>query len=216
VTEGLVLAPDRITDLLLGSAPRDARTETLAAVSAGARPRDIYLGTLAPALDEVGVRWQQGRATVAQEHLATAVVSSIMATLAPTLDEDPPIRRRVVLACADGELHQVGLRMVGDFLEGDGWDVLYLGAAMPGPALAAFVIETVPAVVGISVSLTTHLEQARATIAEIRKRPDAPFVIVGGAAFHGDGDIARGMGADAFVTDAGAASRLLRHRFGDS
>jgi methanogenic corrinoid protein MtbC1 len=186
----------------------------LSAVAAGAAPRDIYLEALAPALHQVGARWQLGTATVAQEHLATAVVTSIMATLAPTLNETPAMHRRIVLACADGELHMVGLRMVGDFLEGDGWDVLYLGAAMPGAELAAFLVDRSPAAVGLSVTLTSHLEFARAAIADIRAGPDAPYIVVGGSAFGGDAEIALRMGADAFAPDAGAASRILRERFG--
>lgn len=204
---------DRLADLLLHSPPREAREYALGAVRSGCRPRDVYLDMLAPALEEIGDRWEHGAATVAQEHLATAVVASIMATLAPSLEQGPPVGQRIVLACADGELHELGLRMLGDFLEGDGWEVLHLGAVTPAVTLADFVAHVQPVAVGLSVTLTTHLEFARTAIAEVRKRSDA-FILVGGGAFAGDAGVARGIGADGFATDAGAASRLLRERFG--
>lgn len=208
------LVAGRFADLLQHSAPRDARKFALGAVAEGGHPRDVYLDLLAPALVEIGDRWQRGTATVAQEHLATAVVASIMATLAPSLDEEPAVRQRIVLTCTDGELHDLGLRMLGDFLEGDGWEVLYLGAVTPAAALAGFLAEVRPVAVGLSVTLSTHLEFARAAIASIREQSGA-YVLVGGGAFAGDASIARGIGADGFAPDAAAASELLRARFGE-
>lgn len=202
-----------LADLLQHRPPREARAFALDAVAAGSRARDVYLDLLAPALVEIGDRWEHGTATVAEEHLATAVVASIMATLAPTLEEEPAVRQRVVLACTEGELHDLGLRMLGDFLEGDGWEVLYLGAVTPATDLVDFVANAKPAAVGLSVTLTTHLAPARATMSTIRERC-AAYILVGGAAFAGDPRIANDMGADAYAPDAGAASRLLRNRFG--
>jgi methanogenic corrinoid protein MtbC1 len=207
------LVADRLADLLQYSAPREARAFALAAVAGGAQARDVYLDMLAPALAEIGDRWQRGAATVAHEHLATAVVASIMATLAPTLEEEPAVRQRIVLTCADGELHELGLRMLGDFLEGDGWEVLYLGAVTPATALGSFLADVRPAAVGLSVTLTTHLDLARTTISTIRERSEA-YILVGGGAFCGDASVARDIGADDFAPDAGAASKLLRDRFG--
>jgi methanogenic corrinoid protein MtbC1 len=209
----LELSPGRFADLLLSRPPRESRAAVLDLVEAGAPPRGVYLDVLGPALEEVGARWQAGRATVAQEHLATAIVSSIMASVAPRLEEPPPVGRRVVLASTDGEMHVVGLRMIGDFLEADGWEVYFLGAATPGPALQALVDETRPDAVGLSTTLTTHLAAAREAIAALRARPDPPFIFVGGNAYRDDLDLAGSLGADASAADAGAASRLLRARF---
>jgi methanogenic corrinoid protein MtbC1 len=209
-----LLSPDRFADVLLEQTPREARAAALSLVDRGVRPRSIYLEVLGPALGEVGARWQRGTATIAQEHLATAVVSSIMATLATTLEEPPPISRRIVLACTEGGLHEVGLRMVGDFLEADGWEVFYLGALTPVGDLRRLVDDTRPDVVGLSTTLTTHLPAAVASIAALREGRSPPFVIVGGRAYGGDPEIARQVGADAFAADAGSASQFLRESFG--
>lgn len=210
-----ILTPQGFADVLLGRRPREARAAALALLDAGVPPRAIYLQVLAPALEEVGVRWQRGIASVAEEHLATAVVSSIMATLAPQLDEPPPVARRAILASTDGELHVVGLRMVADFLEADGWEVLYLGAVTPAVDLVGLVHDTHPDAVCLSTTLTTHLEAVRATLALLRTIPDQPFIVVGGHAYGGSSAVAEDVGADAFAPDAGAASRLLRERFSD-
>lgn len=207
------MSPDQFADVLLGQSPRESRATLMALVDRGVPPRDVYLHVLAPALEEVGSRWERGLASVAQEHLATAVVSSIMATLAPRLEEPPSVGRRAVLASTDGEMHVVGLRMVGDFLEADGWEIMYLGAVTPGADLAHLVADTRPDIVCLSTTLTTHLGAARATVAMLNALPDPPVILVGGHAYGGDAMAARDLGADAFAADAGAASRFLRDRF---
>lgn len=205
--------PMHFADVLLSGSPRDARTEAIAAIEGGLPPRRLYVEILGPALVEVGVRWQQGLATVAQEHLATASVSTIMATMAATLDESPSVERRAVLACSEGEIHTVGLRMVADFLEADGWEVAYLGPMTPSIELIGLVRATAPDVVGLSTALTTHLAAAAKTIAELHSLPARPLVVVGGRAYADDESMAQHVGADLFALDAGVASRMLRARF---
>jgi methanogenic corrinoid protein MtbC1 len=177
--------------------------------------REIYLDVLGPALVEVGARWQRGIATIAQEHLATAVVGSIMTRLAGQLATTPPVRRRIVLACTDGELHDTGLRMVRDFLEGDGWEVFYLGAETPADSLQFLVDRAQPHVVGLSTALPHRVPVARVTVAALRSRPARPYILLGGHAYGGDAGLARHIGADGFAANAGEASLLLRCEFGD-
>ncbi|CAN5642204.1 hypothetical protein BH23CHL8_BH23CHL8_23680 [soil metagenome] len=209
----LDLRPKAFVDALLGSRLADTRAELLALVEQGAQPRDLYLGVLSPALEEVGHRWQMGLATVAQEHLATAIVSSLMASLAARLDESPPVGGRIVLASTEGELHAVGIRMMADFLEGDGWDVRFLGADTPRAELLGFVVDVRPEVVGLSTALTTHLAAAREAVADVHALDAAPVVLVGGQAYASDPGAWARVGADAYAADAGEASRLLRARY---
>ena len=50
-----------------------------------------------------------------------------------TVDDDHALA--AWLATVAGDLHVVGLRMVADFLEHDGWDALLLGASAPTETL---------------------------------------------------------------------------------
>lgn len=209
-----VADPAAFADILLSDRPRDARASAMTALEGGLAPRALYLDVLGPAMIEVGARWQRGLATVGQEHLATAVVATIMATMAPRLEEAPPlVGRRIALACSEGEVHGVGLQMVVDFLEADGWQVDHLGAMTPAAELIDLATRTKPDVVGLSTALTTHLATAGRTIAALHALPARPVVIVGGQAYGGDEKIALGLGADAFANDAGQISRYLRERF---
>jgi MerR family transcriptional regulator, light-induced transcriptional regulator len=208
--------------------------EYLAAIRAGDRRRafaavdearrdgldfiDLYLDILQPALREVGRLWQENKMTVAEEHLATAISQMVMARVytEEVLRASEQRDRRIVAACADSERHDVGLRMVCDVLERDGWDVSYLGASVPVESLAQLVSERRPDAVLLSASIAPHLPQLRTMIERVRAaaRGEAqPFVLVGGRPFLDDPDLARRLGADASAADARVALDRLREHF---
>lgn len=207
-------ALDPYVDALVRPDPRGARAVVEALIDTGQPARDIYMDVLGPALVEVGRQWQQAHITVAHEHLATATTKVIMARLAPLVGQPPPNGRRIVLACSPGELHGVGLRMVADFLEGDGWEVLELGADTPTEDLVAIVSSERPDAVGLSTALSLHLADAAATVGRLKALDPAPLVLVGGAAYGDDAELAARVGADGYAANAATTSTLLRDRFG--
>src|SRR3978361_2324900 len=86
--------------------------------SAGIELRELYLEVFQPALREVGRLWQENEMTIAQEHLATAITEIAMAKVQSEFVAHTPRGDLTVLAaCADSEMHAVGLRMVCDLLE---------------------------------------------------------------------------------------------------
>jgi MerR family transcriptional regulator, light-induced transcriptional regulator len=178
---------------------------------------DLYLDVLQPALREIGRLWQENELTVAEEHLATAISQIVMARIyteeVAQAMESP--NRRLVAACADTERHEVGLRMVCDILERDGWDVFYLGAAVPASSLAQLVRERHPDAVLLSASLAPHVPQVRKMIESVRDvtREAPPYLLVGGRAFLDDPELAQRVGADATAMDARDALDHLRDRF---
>jgi methanogenic corrinoid protein MtbC1 len=213
-------APEAVRDgylraLLAADVPA-ARAVIDDAVTTGMSSRAIYLDVLQPALYEVGRRWSHAEISVAQEHLATAATQSAMARLAEGLSTGPRRTRpgAALVACVSDELHAVGGRMVADFLEADGWNVVYLGQLTPSADLAAMVAEHGAQVVALSAALPGRVARVAEVCAALRALDPAPFVIVGGQAFGGSPERALRTGADAFATDAGDAVRTLQERFG--
>jgi methanogenic corrinoid protein MtbC1 len=83
-----------------------------------------------PCLRDVGRRWECGEISVADEHFATGVIRRRLVRLAAGWDEDGD--RVALLACASGELHDVGLLCFGLALHSyHGWRITYLGADVP-------------------------------------------------------------------------------------
>jgi MerR family transcriptional regulator, light-induced transcriptional regulator len=212
-------SPDAVRDgylgALLASDLAGARAVLDDAIAAGVPVRSIYLDVLQPTLYEVGRRWSHAEISIAQEHLATAATQSAMARLAESLSEGS---RRVrpgtaVVACASDELHAVGGRMVADFLEADGWRVVFLGQVTPGAELAALAAEQGAQLVAISAALPERVPQVAEACAALRGLDPAPYVLVGGQAFGGSAERALRTGADAYAEDAEAAASAARGRF---
>ena len=70
-----------------------------------------YEGIMKPALYEVGALWEQNKISVAAEHLATAITEGILNELYEKLISgfQSEVKRKVVVACVENELHQVGI-----------------------------------------------------------------------------------------------------------
>jgi methanogenic corrinoid protein MtbC1 len=190
--------------------PRHARGVVEGLLSRGIEVPRILVDVLAPAMRSIGDLWQTGLVTVAQEHLASAITEAQLAWLAPLLPTRPMSAARIVLSGTPGELHVVGLRMLADMLTAEGWQVFNLGASLPADDLVELVARRQPDVVGLSTSLTTHLRGVREIAAALHALPIAPVVILGGAAYGGDAELARRAGADIFASDAVIAAERLR------
>ena len=87
--------------------------------------RDVVL----PYLHDLGLRWERGEASVAQEHFASNLLRGRLLGLARGWAEASG--PRAVLACAPGELHDLPLISFGLALAARGWSITYLGPDTP-------------------------------------------------------------------------------------
>ncbi len=208
-------APSRevaeVAEVLLAGQRREVTQQLVAAMDAGASLVDVSVDLIQPALYQIGVLWQQNRISVAQEHLATALVQNALAAGFARADFAPPNGRRAVFACIEGNHHVVGLRMVSDAFEVAGWDVGFLGADTPTRAIIAFVAEQRPELLGLSVSLGYQIPRLREVIGEVRAEfgTAAPAIVAGGLALNAGGLLASSLGADDLLSDARGAVEML-------
>jgi MerR family transcriptional regulator, light-induced transcriptional regulator len=183
--------------------------------AAGLELRTLYLEVFQPTLREVGRLWQQNRLTVAEEHLATAITQSAMLRLCARMDFPDGGGPTLLAACGEMERHEIGLRMLCDFMDFEGWETVFLGCSVPTVDLVTMVRDRRPEVVALSASITPHLPQLTATIAAVREAAGSsqPLVLVGGRPFLDQPELAGILGADLTAPDAAEAAALLRQRF---
>lgn len=91
-------------------------------------------GVLLPYLNELGLRWERGEISVAEEHFGSNVVRRRLLRLAEGWERGGgPV---ALVACAPGEEHDIGLLCFALVLHSyHGWRVKYLGADTPLPDL---------------------------------------------------------------------------------
>ena len=150
----------------------------------GVDARDLYLYLFQRALYEVGSLWEEHKVSVAVEHLATAITERLLTLAHSQIFSGPRRQRSVLIACAPGEHHQLGGRMVADLFEMHGWQGDFLGASLPASDLVDMITARKPDMVGLSVSLDCNLPAMLAAVDEITSsHPDLP-ILVGGQAFR--------------------------------
>jgi MerR family transcriptional regulator, light-induced transcriptional regulator len=172
----------------------------------------VYHGVVAEALYEIGRHWERGEITTADEHLATGVCEIGLPDLARRLPRDGRRGRTSIVACVPNEQHAVGCRIVADFLEAAGWDILHLGADTPAGALAEFTVGRSADMVALSATMSERIADVEQTCERLRALPFPPFIAVGGQAFAGARE-ARGLGADVLVRSPEALVSELAERF---
>jgi methanogenic corrinoid protein MtbC1 len=104
-------------------------------MDAGRSLLEVEQHIIQPALYRIGEKWQANQVSVAQEHLASAIVQAMMTIGLLRCAPPAPVDKRVLLACVEGNNHALGLRMVADAFQLAGWEIQYLGANVPTAAL---------------------------------------------------------------------------------
>lgn len=177
------------------------------AASNGVSARDLYLHVFLPVQREVGRMWQLNEITVAEEHFVTTTTLTAMSILYPRLARRPSRSRTVVAGAVEGDSHELGPRMVADFLEMDGWRAIYLGANVPSADLAMAMVDFDAELLALGVSLAAHLHRVPETIDAVRRAsaPRVPRILVGGGGFAGTPERWRELGADGIAGSADEA-----------
>jgi DNA-binding transcriptional MerR regulator/methylmalonyl-CoA mutase cobalamin-binding subunit len=135
----------------------------------------------APLAREIGERWAGDRLPIASEHLATAVLRSLLGSaLQPTAAS--LLGPRIVFATPTGEQHELGLQIAALAALAAGANTIYLGADLPVQELLDSVQRVGAAALALSLVALPNDRAAR-TVGEIRSGlPDHVYLWLGGAA----------------------------------
>ncbi len=195
------LAGPLLMALLAGDEPgvEDSFAE---ATRRGADLAEVARDLIGPALEELGRMWRSGDVSVAEEHLASALVSHGFAHMAAALPAPPLGAPRLLLACLAGEFHELGVRIVAEVARMAGWQADLLGANTPRECAIRFIALHRPAAVGLSLALAAHLAECGKTVEEIRRISPGTKIVVGGYVFRHDAALCGLTGADACFADA--------------
>lgn len=151
---------------------------------------DVYENIIRKALYEVGDLWEKGKISVASEHLASATSESLINEFYPRIITSKKLPKTALLGCVENEYHQIGIKMVSDIFELNGWNTCYLGASTPTKEFVKFIDEIQPQLVALSLSLYFNLPNLDKMLNAIQADfPDLP-IMVGGQAFrHGGKEV---------------------------
>lgn len=139
----------------------------------------FYEKIIKPSMYRIGDLWEKNQITVADEHLATATLKYLLATIF-THQEALENHPKALLFCIEGEHHSLGLELANEVFKEKQWNTRYFGANVPVKDALTFIEAWEPHVVGISIGMTTELTRLKACIEKIREHNQEIEILVGG------------------------------------
>lgn len=195
---------ERYTALLLDKDRKSGENLIIEAVKSGVSVEDIYVNVLQPSQYRIGLLWQSGKISVSQEHFCTAITQSVMSKLYDYIFASPKTGKTFVSLCVSDEYHDLGLRMVTDMVEMNGFDTVFLGANVPSKEIEEALSDYRADVLGISVTIASHLTILTDIISRVRSASQLSGVkiLVGGYALNTAQSLWKKTGADSFAGNA--------------
>jgi methanogenic corrinoid protein MtbC1 len=211
------LYQDNYLDALRKGSGREADKVVQQALDTNIRVNQIYLDIFQSTAYQVGRLWQRNEFSVAQEHLATAIIERQMGDLHSLFKPVEQKQKTLVIGCVDKEFHRLGSRMVADFFEQDGWNVYYLGAAVPSKTFIAMVREMKADLIGLASQLIYRLPSITEFVNELDHSGLGGIpIMVGGLPFVQQPELYKTLGVQFSGTDAAEAVRLANQSFQES
>jgi len=165
---------------------------------------EFYLQVIQPAMYDIGNLWEKGEISVAREHLASAIVTRVMASLYPKFIVLEQTKGHGLVTAAPNEFHEIGPRMVADLLEIDGWDIDYTGSNTPPQDLLDLALEKNPFLIAISVGMPFNIDRTQELVKMIREKPQLTDtrIMVGGHSLIMSRQLKDAFGVDALGDSA--------------
>jgi MerR family transcriptional regulator, light-induced transcriptional regulator len=154
-------------------------SDELSRLAAVLSPRDLVYQVAVPLMREVGIRWHDGTLAIAQEHLVSQMLRTLLGGMMRLFRPSNPAMK-MVLATPAGESHEFGILAAAMLASLAGVEPVYLGPNLPGREIADAARRTSAKVVALSItSLSeTTQEELKALAAAM---PEGAELWVGGA-----------------------------------
>ncbi|WP_165233670.1 corrinoid protein [Aquisphaera insulae] len=201
----------KLYDAVLNGDAKTAVAVTKEAIAEDMDPLALISGTMVPAMDEVGRRYEEEEYFVPELLLAARAMKGSLELLGPLLAaRGARPTGTVAIGTVKGDLHDIGKNLVGSLLEGGGFEVIDLGTDVPPEKFIEAIREKGAQVVCLSALLTVTMPSMKTTIEALKEAGvrDRVKVLVGGAPVTQK--YADDIGADGYGESAGNAVSLAR------
>jgi methanogenic corrinoid protein MtbC1 len=160
------------------------------AIAANCRPVDILVGMIAPMLHEIGDAWERGTLTVEGEHEFTAFCERVIDLVETRMSQAwsqpqrPAGDGRYLLMNAPGNIHVVGIRILGLWLHNKGWPIRHVDDRTVFDALTEPSLAGEPKTLLVSIALPEQCDAVAALVERVQSlpAPSRPNIVLGGYA----------------------------------
>lgn len=196
-------------DYLLRGSSRKAKKLINTVIEDGMSITEVFDEILTKVQYEIGRLWETNQISVAREHLATQISKSILMDL-KYMGEIPDFKNKKILATTiPGERHDLGIQMLTQRFELEGWKVYFLGSDTPIEDIIQMINDFEIDILALSVGLLSHVSTLKTYIQKIRNSKVKKIkIIVGGKAVNEFPNIWKELGADGYTKTVSNAINL--------
>ncbi len=193
---------------------KQIREHTKQFVEEGIAPSDILNEMLLPAINEVGILFDQGKYFLPQLIASAEAMKLSVEHLEPLLStgseqEEMPT---IVIATVAGDIHDIGKNLVAMMLKNYGFHVIDLGKDVKRETIIEAAIEHHASIIALSALMTTTMQEMKHVIEYAKQHQVTAKVMIGGAVITQE--YADEIGADAYSKDAAEAVRVAKRLTG--
>lgn len=181
------------------------------AIAEGVDPQSIINEYMVKAMEEMGARFESGKAFVPNLLMSARAMKGSLELLKPLLKSDGSMSAgKVVIGTVKGDLHDIGKNLVASMLEGCGFEVINLGVDVSSEKFVEAVKENNADILCMSALLTTTMNYMKEVMAAIEAAglKDKVKVMIGGAPLSQS--FANQIGAGGYSSNANSAVQLAK------
>jgi len=145
---------------------------------------EILNDALIAGMNEVGALFKDGEMFVPEVLVSAKALQAGIDIIRPALVEaGVKAAGRIVTVTVEGDLHDIGIKLVGMMLEGAGYEVINIGVDKPAKEIIEKVKELKPNILGMSAMLTTTMANMKDVVEMLREEGllEEIKVMIGGA-----------------------------------
>lgn len=180
-----------------------------AELSGGAKPQQVIDRYLIPAINQVGVLFDQQKYFLPQLIASANAMKTAIEYLEPLIQRNGSKKEAatLVIATVEGDIHDIGKNLVVLMLRNYGYHVIDLGKDVPADTIVQTAIREQAKVIGLSALMTTTMTRMQDVVNLAKEMHFDGKIIIGGAAITQS--FADEIGADGYSKDAAECVKLV-------
>ncbi len=144
-------------------------------------PLHISQQILGKAMEDVGKLFSKGKVYLPQLLLAAETVQPIFDYINEKFPSSITSKGKIVLATVEGDIHDIGKKIIGTVLKSNGFDVIDIGQDVSVEEIEKQVNEHKPHILGLSAMMTTTVDQI-GKVSDLLKDSTSKVVLIAGGA----------------------------------
>ncbi len=169
-------------------------------------PLHISQKILGDMMEEVGNLYSEGKIYLPHLMLASETAQPIFDYLNSISTEKPVYKGKILLATVEGDIHDIGKKIIGTVLKSSGFEIFDIGTDIDADAIIEKIKELSPDIVGLSAMMTTTIGKIEEVKKLIKTNKIETILIAGGASMNKQ--LAQEFGCDGYAEKASGVVKL--------